>query len=298
MTFKKFVSACLALCLMATLGVAISGCDDLGAYKDTDEYYSSFGDIVLIGGTSKKTYEYDVDDYFYNKDSRENFLEDEDGSYKGVEYDDYVYMAIPFKNDINMDTLALYLKAQNDATVYINVFITDKIPSNWKAINDNVINSEESVETEKTSDEESSVEITETSETTAETVETSETTAETVETSGSAETENENKDYDDPNSESRIAEITVHLKNGKWSSFMLDIFQVNGTAQKSIEIKSGQYILLQIRNNSGVRIFDEEQQLFVDPQTGLELQRVEFTVTNLLIRALDIKNVNETNGGN
>lgn len=295
MTFKSIVSACIALCLMATLGVAMSGCDDLGAYKDTEEYYSSFGDVVLIGGTSKKTNKYEVEDYFYNKDSRENFLEDEDGSYKGVEYDDYVYMAIPLKSDINMDTFALYLKAQNDATVYINVFITDKIPSNWKAIDDNVINSEESVEIEKTSDEESSVEITETSET----VETSETTVETVETSETtAETENENKDYDDPNSESRIAEITVHLKNGKWCSFMLDTFQVNGTAQKSIEIKSGQYILLQIRNNSGVRIFDEEQQLFVDPQTGLELQRVEFTITNLLIRALDIKNVNETNGGN
>ena len=99
MTFKSIVSACIALCLMATLGVAMSGCDDLGAYKDTEEYYSSFGDVVLIGGTSKKTNKYEVDDYFYNKDSRENFLEDEDGSYKGVEYDDYVYMAIPFKND-------------------------------------------------------------------------------------------------------------------------------------------------------------------------------------------------------
>ena len=78
---------------------------------------------------------------------------------------------------------------------------------------------------------------------------------------------------------------------------MLDSFRVNGITEKSIEIKDGQYILLQIRNNSGVRVFDEEKQVFVDHQTGLELQKAEITMTNLLIRALDIKNASEVQGG-
>ena len=264
MTFKKTLRRFIAFCIMAALAVAMSGCDDLGAYEDEEEYYSSFGDVLLISGTNsdKDDYdEYSVEKYFYNKDSRKDFLAGEDGAYNGVENSDYVYMAIPFESNINIDTLALYVKSQNDVTVHINVFVTDKVPTEWKAIGDNVINSgqpdvgngEESGKTEKT--------------------------------------------YDDPAPETRVGEITVHLKNGKWGSFVLDTFRVNGTAQKNMEIKDGQYILLQIRNNSGVRVFDEEKRVFVDPQTGLELQKADITMTNLLIRALDINNVDDEQGG-
>ena len=297
MRFNKIVSTCIALCIMATLAVAMNGCDDLGAYENTEEYYDAFGDIVLISGTSKVEEEYSVEKYFYNEDSREDFLEGEDGSYKGVPYSDYVYMAIPFESTINMDSLALYMRAQSDATVYINVFVTDKIPTAWKSIEDNVINNDE---TDASSDEESSEETEETTEETIETEETEEsveTTEESVETEETAETEKTEKVYDDPAPESRVGEIAVYLKAGKWGSFLLDKFVVDGTTQKSIEIKEGQYILLQIRNNSGVRAFDEEKQIFVDFQTGLDLQKIDITMTNLLIRALDIKNVNEVQGG-
>ena len=255
MTFKKIVSMCIALCIMATLAVAMSGCEDLGAYEDTEEYYSSFGDIILMSGTSKEKNEYSVEKYFYNEESREDFLVGEDGAYQGVEYSDYVYMAVPFESSMDMDTFALYLQAKNDVTVYINVFVTDKIPTAWKAIADNEINNENSGD------------------------------------------QTPNPEYDDPDPETRVGELTVHLKNGKWGSFVLDTFRINGTTQKSIEIKDGQYVLLQIRNNSGVRIFDEEKQAYVDPQTGLELQKAEITMTNLLIRALDIRNENEAQGG-
>ena len=262
MRFKQIVSTFIALCLMATLAVAMSGCEDLGAYEDTEEYYNAFGDVVLISGSSKEKEEYSVEKYFYNEESREGFLRGEDGAYKGVAYSDYVYMAIPFESNINMDTLALFIQSKTDVTVYINVFVTDKIPTSWKAIEDNVINSEE---IGKTSDEESG--------------------------------EQTEKVYDDPDPVTRVGEITVHLKSENWNSFLLDTFRVNGTTQKSIEIKDGQYILLQIRNNSGWRLFDEEKQVFVDPQTGLELQKAEITMTNLLIRALDIKNESEVQGG-
>ena len=265
MIFKKIVSACIALCIMATLAVAMTGCDDLGAYEDTDEYYSSFGDVALISGTSRDREEYSVEKYFYNKESREDFLKGEDGAYKGVPYSDYVYIAIPFESSINMDTLALYVQSQNDVTLYINVYVTDEIPTDWKAIEDNVINSEQP---DGSTDEESG-----------------------------EETEKTEKVYDDPDTKTRIGEITVHLKSGKWNSFVLDIFRVGETTQKSIEIKEGQYILLQIRNNSGVRIFDEANGKFVDPQTMLELQKAEITMTNLLIRALNIKNESEVQGG-
>ena len=261
MAFKSIISACCAFCIMATLGVALCGCEDLGEYSDVDEYYSSFGDIVLIEGTSREQDDYSVEKYFYNEESREHFLKGEDGAYKGIKHSDYVYIAIPFESDIDMDSLALYIQSENDVAVYINVFVSDKIPSEWKAISDN------------------------------------ETNQDTPDENADDESDKEEKVYDDPDPETRIGELAVHLESGKWSSFVLDFFNVNGSSQKTIQIKDGQYILLQIRNNSGVRVFDEEKQAYVDPQTGIELQKAEITMTNLLIRALEVKEGNEVQGG-
>ena len=67
MTFNRIVSTLVALCLMATFLVAMSGCDDLGVYEDTEEYYNTFGNIALISGSSKVKEEYSVEKYFYNK---------------------------------------------------------------------------------------------------------------------------------------------------------------------------------------------------------------------------------------
>ena len=266
MTFKSIVKASLALCIAAILVVAACGCEDLCAYENTEEYYSSFGDIVLIDGTAKNEKEYSVEKYFYNKESREDFLRGEDGAYKGVEHSDYVYLAIPFESNIDMDTLALFIQSKNDVTVYISVFVSDKIPANFKAIAEILTHSDSSGNSlgEQTGD----------------------------------KTQNTETVYDDPDPETRIGEVIVHLKNGKWNSFVLDTFNINGQTQKSIQIKDGQYILLQIRNNSGVRVFNEEKQTYVDHLTGLELPKAEITMTNLLIRALDAKNGGGAQGGN
>ena len=270
MTFKKIVSAAIALCITAILGIALCGCEDLGEYDDTQEYYNSFGDIILIDETSREGYS--VADYFYNKESREDFLEGDDGAYKGVEHSDYVYVAIPFRSDIEMDTFALYIHSREDVAVYINVFVIDevKIPSDWKKLSDNEVNSAGTGNEVNPAG-----------------------TGEATDGESGDDTQQQNKVYDDPDPETRIGEITVFLKKENWDSFALDRFDVNGASQNSIEIKNGQCILLQIRNNSGVRIFDKEKQCYVDPQTGLELQKAEVTMTNLLIRALDIKNGNE-----
>ena len=266
MTFKCIVKASVALCMAAILVIAACGCEDLGAYENTEEYYSSFGDVVLIDGTAKNKKEYSVEKYFYNKESREDFLRGEDGAYKGVEHSDYVYLAIPFESNIDMDTLALFIQSQNDVTVYISAFVSDKIPTNFKAIADNQMNGDSSGNSlgEQTGD----------------------------------GTQNTEPVYDDPDPEARIGEVTVHLKNGKWNSFVLDTFNINGQTQKSIQIKDGQYILLQIRNNSGVRVFNEKKQTYVDQLTGLELPKAEITMTNLLIRALNVKNGDGAQGGN
>lgn len=264
MTFKKILSVALVFCITAILAIALCGCDDLGEYEDEEEYYGSFGDVVLISATSRESKEYSVEEYFYNKDSREDFLSGEDGVYNGVPYSDYVYMAIPFDSDIDMDTLALYIRSQSDVTVYISVFITDDIPQSWRPVTDIIAPAQESGDS-------------------------------TDDNSDDTSEEDENE-YDDPDPAGRIGDVAVHLKKEKWGSFVLDTFTVNGLVQKSIQIEDGQYILLQIRNNSGIRIFDEENNVYIDPQTNLELQRAQITMTNMLVRALDVKN-DEAQGG-
>jgi hypothetical protein len=232
----------VALCITAILGIAVCGCDDLGEYEDTAEYYSSFDKIVFLGGeTVRKSYS--VEKFFYNEKSREDFLVNEDGKYEGVPHDDYVYVAIPFDKDIKMDSLAMYMQAKNDVTVYMNVYLIDEdnIPSNWMG-------------------------------------------------SDEGEASGEEQEYDDPDPDSRIGEITAHLNGGEWDSFLLDYFRNGENNEKSIAVASGQCILLQIRNNSG------DPELNID-KTGIKLDRADITMTNLLVRALKIENNTEVEEG-
>ena len=247
MTFKCIFKASVAICITAILVIAVCGCEDLGAFENTNEYYSSFGKIALISGTTEEK-EYSLEKYFYNDDSREDFLEGKDR----IPYSDYVYMAIPFNSSIDMDTLALYLHSQSDVTVYIDAFVINE--TEWKSIKDIDDDSEEST----------------------------------------GDSENKEKVYVYPSAESKIGEITVHLKDEKWNSFVLDDFKIGGKTQKSVQIDENHYLLLHIKNNS----FGEKKQGGVDSQTELELPKAEITMTNLLIRALDVKEGNETQGGN
>lgn len=282
MVLKNLVKTCIALCISAVLATALCGCDDLGEYEDAEQYYGSFESVYLLSDDDVDGEKFSVAEYFYNDDSRENFLTDEEGNYDGVDHNDYVYMAIPFENDIVVDTLALYLHSNDDVTVYINVYVTDKIPTAWKPLSDNKIpdepalpgDSDEPVVTEESGEVAGSEEV-------------------GAGSSGSSE----EKEYDDPDPASKIGAVTVSLKKEVWNSFLLDYFLVSGATETSIQINEGQYILFQFRNNSGVRDFDTEEKVFIDPDTGLDLPRAEITMTNLLIRALEIEDGNEAQGG-
>ena len=256
MVLKNLVKTCIALCISAVLATALCGCDDLGEYEDAEQYYGSFESVYLLSDDDVDGEKFSVAEYFYNDDSRENFLTDEEGNYDGVDHNDYVYMAIPFESTIDMDAIALYIRSESDVSVYINAFVTGSIPSEWKPLSDIGSGEEKSGESSK-----------------------------------------EEKKYDDPAPETRIGERIVHLKGGRWGSFVLDSFNVSGSVQKSIQINKGQYVLLQIRNNSGIREFNEEKQAYVDPQTGLELPKAKITMTNLLIRALENRSGEEAQGG-
>lgn len=274
--FKRRAVICLVICITAILGVAVSGCDDLGAYDSTEDYYISFGNVIFKGGIAEEGTDYPVEDYFYNKESRDDFLTDKNGKYHGVEHSDYVYVAIPFNESIHMDSLAIYLQAKNDVTLYMNVYITDKVPTNWKKTEGSETLGEEPMKAADASLEDK--------------------LNETLEAMPVGNAEDDGQ-YDDPDPKTRIGEISLFLKAEKWNSFILDSFIINGKTENSICVKKGQYILFQIRNNSGVRIWNESSGLWVDEQTGLVLDRAEITMTNLLVRALDWETATESKGG-
>ena len=322
MRFKQIFRSCTAIFIAAILAIAACGCEDLGDYSSVEEYYSSFGDVVLISGTYKEEQRYSVEKYFYNEDSRENFLEGEDGIYKGVAHMDYVYVAIPFNSEVELDTLSMFLQSRSDVKVYINVYLTRKIPSNLKGLEDigkeyeteivyvatgadeaptETVNETGTANETETVNETGTVVETESGAKTetAQETESSEETGSIAETETVYETTTEihKIEYDDPDPATRIGEITVDLKSGKWTSFTLDVFNLDGSNANSVQINQGQYILLQIRNNSGVRVYDEEKKLYVDPQTGLVLERAEVTMTNLLVRALNVDDHREKQGG-
>jgi hypothetical protein len=243
---RKFFSH-LALCITAILVIALCGCEDLGEFADVEEYYSSFGDIVVINGITREKEEYSVDEYFYSEESRDDFLVGEDGEYMGITPGEYVYVAIPFESDINMESFALYIKATEDVSLYINVYLTDSIPSNFRSLGDNPPNGS------------------------------------TPATGG----QTEEKIFDDPDPETRVSEVKLYLNKEKWGSFLVEAFLKDGSPLRSLEIKDGQYLLLQIRNNSGVRVYNEDLKAYVDPETGLPLNSARITMTNLLVRTLD-----------
>ena len=259
MRFKSLIRAFLAICITAILAIAVCGCEDLGVYEDTQEYYDSFGEVVLISGSTGEKSEYSVAESFYNEQSRENFLSGDENADKRVAHSDYAYMAIPVKNSIDMDSFALYAQSLNNAIVYINVYIIDD--NEWKSIIDQMKKTEDSEATEETTD----------------------------------DSENE---YPVTDSLDKVGTVSVNLQNEKWGSFVLDYFEVDSLLQKSIQIncENGvKYILLEIKNNC---IFGEGDQPYVDPNTSLELEKVEISFTNLLVRALDVKSGDETKGGN
>ena len=301
MKSKSIVNAFVVLCITAILAIAVCGCEDLGAYEDTAEYYDCFGNIIFVDGVTGDYSDYSVEDCFYNKESKENFLAGENGEYMGVPHDYYEYVAIPVESTIDMDTLALYIQADDKATVYISIYVADKIPDE----------DDTSTDTETTGAQSESPDVSNTA-TGGQSAPLEEengnesdmggdpnnTIIETERTeSASEEAEKENEAPEQTEEESKpsyskvkIGEIVIQLNGGKWDSFMLDEFDVNGKAQKSIQINEGQYILMHIRNNSGLRTSDAADQASVEPQTENELQSVKITMTNLLVRTLEIAN--------
>ena len=253
MRIKIFLKKLVSIGVAAIMAVTLVGCFDLGDFSDDATYYATFGDVRLVyqnpNATEKdiETKDYSIEDYFYNKNTGENFVY---GNPKDEELDEgkdipqlpYVYMAIPVEQDLNVDSMALYFNALQTCSLEIFFYVVDELPNGGVFTNVKLLGDPEY---QQKLDEEGNPMTDENYEPIYEWIE-----------------------YSDPDDSLMIASTTMRVKNGEWVSLVMN----NWSSGKIAQIDAGQYLLLRFVNNSGAN-------------TGGN-PSVAFRVTNLLIRAV------------
>lgn len=117
------LTSLLRISTLSLIPFLLSGCGpDLGVYskegETLDEYYDSFGDMKCLfdGGD----HSYDVEDSLYNEKTINEFTwEDEDDA---VEEEEYLYLIIPFNEELNIEAIVLFAYSEENIDVEINCF--------------------------------------------------------------------------------------------------------------------------------------------------------------------------------
>ena len=245
---KKFVSISVA----AFLTAALVGCFDLGDFEDEADYYDSFGDVCLVyqdpEETEKdvETEDYDIQDYFHNKNTGNKFTygdpKDEDPDEgKDIPQLPYLYMAIPVNRDRDVESIALYFNATQTCSLDVFVYVVEDLPDGGD-FSDVRLLGEPEFQQKHEGDEPLYDE--------------------------NGKPIQELIEYSDPADDLIVAKTTIHVKEGEWVPLMVETWDVGDVAK----IKESQYILLRFINNGGLNDG-------VNPS-------VAFRVTNLLIRAI------------
>ena len=211
---KKYL---FSIVLILALIVFSTGCaTDLGTFSednDYEEYYESFGDVVGIfdGGDLS----YDVEDSLFNYTTvNELKWEDDDDA---VEEKEYVYIVLPFEKEMILESVALYVKASKDCTIYINAFYFQDDTVTPKKIK--YLSSPDT---------------------------------ETIEVDGQpVEVEIE---YDDPLKADRVSSAEVHLTQDEWGSFILSNFTQAGQLDGNLHTQEDGLLYIRIENNSGFNV--------------------------------------------
>jgi hypothetical protein len=123
MRIKIFLKRLVSISVSAILAVTLVGCFDLGDYSDEAAYYEAFGDVKLVYQNPTvvekdvENEDYSIKDYFYNKNTGEDFAygdpkDDDPDEGKDIPQLPYLYMAIPAERNLKIESLALYFNAQ------------------------------------------------------------------------------------------------------------------------------------------------------------------------------------------
>ena len=102
--------------------VLLSSCSfDLGTFEKDDDYesyYEAFGDVKALydGGDES----YDIEDSLFNDKTVDSFTWDDDDD--EVISKQYLYLILPIETDLQIESLALFLKADIKTTVEVSAF--------------------------------------------------------------------------------------------------------------------------------------------------------------------------------
>ena len=127
---KKLLLGPLALCSLALAGCSV----DLGVLDKSDNlesYYKAFGKVkgLYDGGD----HSYDVEDSLFNAKTINEYAW-EKPEYE-VKQEQYVYVIIPFKEKLTIESIALVVKSNINVTMKINCFYfqdDDSVPEKIK----------------------------------------------------------------------------------------------------------------------------------------------------------------------
>lgn len=245
---KRAVVVCVAIIMLVTC----TACFDLGDFEDEEEYYNSFGDIGFVyqnpNATEKDvlTKDYSVSDYFYNRNTGEDFTygnpeDDEPDEGKDIPVLPYLYMVVPVEKDLTIDSLAFYFLANGAGSLRIEVYLLNELPDGGDFTNVKLFGDPE--RKEKLDDEGNPV----------------------LDENGNPVYEE--IEYSDPDEQYLVAKGTAHVNSSEWKSFMIERW--NG--QEDVLVKDSQYLVLKFVNNGG---YKQES----DPI-------LSFKSTNMLVRA-------------
>lgn len=273
MRIKIFLKKFLSISVAAVMASTLVGCFDLGDFSDEAAYYDAFGDVGLVyqnPDSEEKDVErdnYSVEDYFYNKNTGEDFTygnpeDDEPDEGKNIPQLSYVYMVVPVKQNMTIESIGLFLNATRTCSLEIIFYVVDSLPDDGSFKNVRLLGYPEYQQ--KQDGEGNPMFDADGSPIYQEKVD---------EYNNPLFDEFGNpiyveKIYSDPLDSKIVGRTTASLKAETWSSFLIEKW----ASGKAVAVKKGQYLLMRFVNNSGLNEVDKTP--------------VSFRTTNLLIRAI------------
>lgn len=208
----RFLSLASACCLCAC---AV----DLGVFEKEDgyaSYYESLGKVrgLYDDGASGAYHEYSVQDSLFNSKTVDKMEWDEG---KEVAEEQYVYLVIPFKKELKIQEIALYVYTPQNVSITVNAFYFEsesEVPKKIKYLT--------SPDTEPIYD------------------------SSTGEQTGEVEI-----DYDDPPKDIRSVGVDLTLIREEWTSFVLSNFRQSGYVDGYLRTAEDSFLYLRFENNSG-----------------------------------------------
>ena len=229
MRTKLFQKKLVSIGVAAVLAATAVGCFDLGEFSDEEAYYDAFGDVQLVyqnPSAAEKDVEsedYSIKDYFYNKNTGEDFTygdpkDEESDEGKDIPQLPYVYMAIPVEQDMKVESLALYFNALGTCALDISFYVVAELPDGGDFTNVRIFGEPEY--------------------------------RQIFDDDGNPLYENneplyEKIEYSDPDDSLLVGKTNIHLKEGDWVACVME----NWSSGDVVEIKESQYLLLRFVNN-------------------------------------------------